>query len=34
MGHCHNFRHRANGMVTHLAYDGVSTPYSHDGSPE
>ncbi|HEX7305519.1 multicopper oxidase family protein [Lentzea sp.] len=34
MDHCHNFRHGANGMVMHLAYDGVSTPFSHDGSPE
>ncbi len=34
MGHCHNFQHGANGMVMHLAYDGVSTPHAHDGSPE
>ncbi|MFD5830293.1 multicopper oxidase family protein [Lentzea sp. NPDC060358] len=34
MDHCHNFQHGANGMVMHLAYDGVSTPYAHEGSPE
>ncbi|MFD9702097.1 multicopper oxidase family protein [Lentzea sp. NPDC059081] len=34
MDHCHNFQHGANGMVMHLAYDGVTTPYAHEGSPE
>ncbi|MEV6630497.1 multicopper oxidase family protein [Actinoplanes sp. NPDC051470] len=32
MDHCHNFQHGANGMILHLAYQGVTTPYSagHD----
>jgi len=34
MDHCHNFRHGAKGMVMHLAYTGVSTPYSSDHSAE
>ena len=27
MDHCHNLDHAANGMVMHLAYEGVTTPY-------
>ena len=27
MDHCHNLNHAAQGMVTHLMYEGVSTPY-------
>jgi FtsP/CotA-like multicopper oxidase with cupredoxin domain len=27
MDHCHNLKHAAQGMVTHLMYEGVSTPY-------
>ncbi len=27
MDHCHNLQHAAQGMVTHLMYEGVSTPY-------
>ena len=27
MLHCHNLPHAAKGLVTHLAYDGVHTPY-------
>ena len=27
MDHCHNLKHAAEGMVTHLMYDGVTTPY-------
>ena len=27
MDHCHNLKHAADGMVTHLMYDGVTTPY-------
>jgi FtsP/CotA-like multicopper oxidase with cupredoxin domain len=27
MDHCHNLKHAAEGLVTHLMYDGVSTPY-------
>jgi FtsP/CotA-like multicopper oxidase with cupredoxin domain len=34
MDHCHNFQHGANGMIMHLAYAGVSTPYSADHAPE
>ncbi|GAA0247069.1 multicopper oxidase family protein [Cryptosporangium japonicum] len=34
MDHCHNFQHGANGMILHLAYQGVSTPFSADHSPE
>ncbi|TQM43620.1 multicopper oxidase family protein [Pseudonocardia cypriaca] len=34
MDHCHNFEHGANGMILHLAYEGVTTPYSADHAPE
>lgn len=34
MDHCHNFRHGSDGMILHLAYDGVFTPYSEDHIPE
>jgi FtsP/CotA-like multicopper oxidase with cupredoxin domain len=27
MFHCHNLAHAAHGLVTHVAYDGVSTPF-------
>jgi FtsP/CotA-like multicopper oxidase with cupredoxin domain len=27
MDHCHNLRHARQGMVTHLMYEGVTTPY-------
>jgi FtsP/CotA-like multicopper oxidase with cupredoxin domain len=27
MDHCHNLWHAANGMMFHLAYEGVSSPY-------
>jgi len=27
MDHCHNLDHAANGMVMHLMYEGVTTPY-------
>ncbi|MEP6893385.1 MAG: multicopper oxidase family protein, partial [Gaiellaceae bacterium] len=27
MDHCHNLKHAADGMVLHLAYAGVSTPF-------
>jgi len=27
MDHCHNLKHAREGMVTHLMYDGVTTPY-------
>ena len=31
MDHCHNLEHAALGMVTHLAYRGITTPFSHGG---
>jgi FtsP/CotA-like multicopper oxidase with cupredoxin domain len=34
MDHCHNFRHGSNGMIMHLAYEGVSSPFSEDHIPE
>jgi FtsP/CotA-like multicopper oxidase with cupredoxin domain len=34
MDHCHNFRHGAAGMIMHLGYEGVSTPYAEDHMPE
>jgi FtsP/CotA-like multicopper oxidase with cupredoxin domain len=27
MDHCHNLKHAADGMVAHLMYEGVSTPF-------
>jgi FtsP/CotA-like multicopper oxidase with cupredoxin domain len=30
MDHCHNLQHAREGMVFHLAYDGVETPFRHD----
>jgi FtsP/CotA-like multicopper oxidase with cupredoxin domain len=32
MDHCHNLSHAAQGLVTHLMYEGISTPYRIDGS--
>ncbi|MEU8663180.1 multicopper oxidase family protein [Actinoplanes philippinensis] len=34
MDHCHNFQHGANGMIMHLAYEGVTTPYTGEHAPE
>jgi FtsP/CotA-like multicopper oxidase with cupredoxin domain len=38
MDHCHNLEHAAAGMVMHLAYRGVTSPFelggSHGNSPE
>ena len=31
MDHCHNFWHSKLGMVMHLAYDNVTTPYEIGG---
>ena len=31
MDHCHNLEHAALGMVTHLAYRGVTTSFEHGG---
>ena len=27
MDHCHNLAHPAEGLMAHLAYEGVTTPY-------
>jgi FtsP/CotA-like multicopper oxidase with cupredoxin domain len=32
MDHCHNLPHASQGLMTHLAYEGVSTPYRIGGS--
>ncbi|MEU4391801.1 multicopper oxidase family protein [Kribbella sp. NPDC023855] len=32
MDHCHNLPHAAQGLVTHLMYDGISTPFHLDGA--
>lgn len=31
MDHCHNLAHARDGMMFHLAYDGISSPFKHDG---
>jgi FtsP/CotA-like multicopper oxidase with cupredoxin domain len=31
MDHCHNLRHAAEGMMFHLRYEGVTTPYRFGG---
>jgi FtsP/CotA-like multicopper oxidase with cupredoxin domain len=31
MDHCHNLDHAALGMVMHIAYDGVRTPFADGG---
>jgi FtsP/CotA-like multicopper oxidase with cupredoxin domain len=31
MDHCHNLEHAAEGLVAHLAYEGVSTPFMVGG---
>lgn len=31
MNHCHNLPHAEQGMMLHLAYDGISTPYHDHG---
>ena len=31
MAHCHNLEHATQGMVVHLTYDGVGTPYELGG---
>ena len=33
MAHCHNLEHATQGMVVHLTYQGVSTPYAPGGGP-
>ncbi|MEV6417593.1 multicopper oxidase family protein [Kribbella sp. NPDC051718] len=32
MDHCHNLPHASEGLMTHLAYEGVSTPYRVGGT--
>ncbi|TCM45214.1 multicopper oxidase family protein [Kribbella sp. VKM Ac-2568] len=32
MDHCHNLPHASEGLMTHLAYEGVSTPYKIGGA--
>jgi FtsP/CotA-like multicopper oxidase with cupredoxin domain len=32
MDHCHNLQHAAQGLVAHLMYDGVTTPYRVGGA--
>lgn len=32
MDHCHNLPHAAEGLVAHLAYDDVTTPYVVGGT--
>ena len=34
MDHCHNLPHATEGLVAHLAYTGVSTPYQIGGQAE
>ena len=38
MDHCHNLQHAADGMVTHMMYEGVTEPYvvggEHGNQPE
>jgi FtsP/CotA-like multicopper oxidase with cupredoxin domain len=34
MAHCHNLEHATQGMVVHLVYEGVSTPYSLGGAAD
>ena len=38
MDHCHNLDHAASGMVMHLAYRGITSPFElggdHGNSPE
>jgi FtsP/CotA-like multicopper oxidase with cupredoxin domain len=31
--HCHNLKHAADGLLAHLAYSGVETPYRVGGKP-
>ncbi|MDQ2699163.1 MAG: multicopper oxidase domain-containing protein, partial [Actinomycetota bacterium] len=31
MDHCHNLEHARDGMVMHLAYEGVTSPFEYGG---
>jgi FtsP/CotA-like multicopper oxidase with cupredoxin domain len=33
LDHCHQLKHAAQGMVAHLMYEGISTPYRIGGDP-
>jgi hypothetical protein len=32
MDHCHNLKHAAQGLVTHLMYEGVTEPFRVGGT--
>ena len=34
MDHCHNLKHAADGMVAHLMYEGVTTPFRIGGAAD
>jgi FtsP/CotA-like multicopper oxidase with cupredoxin domain len=34
MDHCHNLKHAEDGMVAHLMYEGVSTPFRIGGAAD
>ncbi len=34
LDHCHHLGHAAQGMVAHLMYEGVSTPYQIGGTAD
>jgi FtsP/CotA-like multicopper oxidase with cupredoxin domain len=34
LDHCHNLKHAAQGMVAHLMYEGVTTPYTLGGDAD
>jgi FtsP/CotA-like multicopper oxidase with cupredoxin domain len=34
MAHCHNLEHATQGMVVHLTYDGVRTPFALGGAAD
>jgi FtsP/CotA-like multicopper oxidase with cupredoxin domain len=34
MDHCHNLPHAAQGLVAHLMYEGVTTPFKVGGKPD
>jgi FtsP/CotA-like multicopper oxidase with cupredoxin domain len=34
MDHCHNLKHAADGMVAHLMYEGVTTPFRVGGAAD
>src|SRR5215207_2922327 len=34
LDHCHHLKHAVDGMVAHLMYEGISTPYRIGGTPD